>query len=711
MPISLNSLYRRGLSTLRRRWVPAAVVFASILGGSAIYISQKSPIYRVEGHIIYEQENKALSLVGLSSLAKNLTQGGGWGDADLAIETEKRIILSKPILQNVLDELQSQYPKKTFPNLKAIKHLAKTISIPSTKIIRIEYDSNSPATAQLIVNQLMDVYVQHNLDRTRETYAEARKFIISQLPEYKRRVFLAEAALRAFKEKDGMLNLQSQNQYISTNLARIDERLDQVEARIENLRSESRNLQKKLGITAEEALAITTTKQSPTLQDSQNNIQELEKKLADANALYQSSHPHVLELKNKLRKARILLQSNIPENVESFKTRQIQVGEAHQELISTLINAEIEIDAHVQEKNQLGQQRLKYENQASRLPIKEQRLREMQRELSLAEANYKTLNKNLQDLLLSERQTVSNARVLEPAQTSLLPISPNKTMTMLTASLIGATLALCTICFLEISDNRINRIEELRAVFAYPLLATIPSFESLKADSQTQSSSIILSQQNFPVTEGYRILQSNIKFSQPDHPVRVIVMTSSIPSEGKSTTSSNLAVTSAQMGQSVLLIDGDLRRPSQHQLWEVPNTVGMSNILADPEIEIASALQDVNEGVDMITAGILPPNPQVLLDSQRMKYFIEQMSNHYDLMIIDAPPLSVAADAAILGKMADGILLVARPGVVNRNSATLSQEILQQSNINILGLVINGGKPDFESDSYYYYYSNPYYNV
>ncbi|MEM9136095.1 MAG: polysaccharide biosynthesis tyrosine autokinase [Cyanobacteria bacterium P01_F01_bin.42] len=710
---SIHSLYARGLSTLSRRFLPAFLVFGSVVGISSVYIFNKTPIYRIEGHVIFEQENKSLSLVGLSSLAKNLAQGGGWGDADLAIETEKRVILSQPILETTLDQLQRTQPQGSFPSVQGLRHQLKTTSVPSTKIIRITLDSQTPERAETSVNELMEVYLRNNLITTRQNYSEAKKFVSAQIPEFRQQVLLSERALSEFKEQNNINSLNTQNQRISSGLSRIDSQIDEAEVALRQLVSDSRNLQQKLGLGVEEALAITKIRQSPTLDANLRKIQSLEQQIAEAIPQYQASHPTIRTLEDQLAEAKTLAQANLSLSasgridLDALKSR---VGPSYQELISSLIQTEIGIESQLQQKQELSQRRLTYVRRSESLPKLEQKLRELERELEVAETNYQDLNKNLQDLELSEKQTVSNVKILEPAQVSLVPIAPNKKITVTTAVVAGALLALAAVTFLEISDNRINRLAEIRQKFDYPLLGTIPSFKLAGSKSNLKSLPII-EQPHSPFGEGYRILQSNLKFLQSDNPVQVLVMTSSIPQEGKSTTSANLAVAFAQMGNSVLIMDADLRRPSQHQIWEIPNRKGISNILSDSTVHLSSIRQNVVDGVDVITAGVIPPNPLGLLDSQRMKSLVHEVSSQYDLVIIDAPPLGVATDAIVLGQSADGIVLVARPGIVTRNSANFSQEVLQRAEMNILGLVINGGKSDKESDSHYYYYANPYYNT
>jgi capsular exopolysaccharide synthesis family protein len=198
------------------------------------------------------------------------------------------------------------------------------------------------------------------------------------------------------------------------------------------------------------------------------------------------------------------------------------------------------------------------------------------------------------------------------------------------------------------------------------------------------------------------MLQANLKFLSSDKQIKVIVVTSSVPKEGKSTVAANLAVAMAQLGRKVLLVDADMHRPIQDKIWGLPNQLGLSNIIVD-QIEQRTTIKKITTNLHVLTSGVIPPNPMALLDSQRMASLIEIFSANFDYVIIDAPALGVAADAAILGKMTDGVLLVVRPGVVDTVSASRAKEFLKQSGQHVLGQVINGFVPENEPYSYYYF--------
>jgi len=185
-------------------------------------------------------------------------------------------------------------------------------------------------------------------------------------------------------------------------------------------------------------------------------------------------------------------------------------------------------------------------------------------------------------------------------------------------------------------------------------------------------------------------------------PLKIMAITSSGPNEGKSTTASNLAITFAQAGSKVLLVDGDLRLPSIHKIYNLSNQVGLVNIIAKQATIESCTHETLVENLFVITSGPIPPNPSELLQSESMRNFIDEVEEVFDIVLIDTPPVGHVTDAAILSSMVDGIILVAASGKVKINEIKRAKDILKKVNSNILGVVLN--KLDKKSNSNYYYY-------
>ena len=212
-----------------------------------------------------------------------------------------------------------------------------------------------------------------------------------------------------------------------------------------------------------------------------------------------------------------------------------------------------------------------------------------------------------------------------------------------------------------------------------------------------------------PISEAYRVLRTNIQYSSIDKPLRTIVVTSSGPMEGKSTTAVNLAVAFAQAGSRVLLIDSDLRKPMIHKIFMLSNKTGLTNLIAahDNDYKKYIRLSEI-PNLEILPSGTIPPNPSELLSSKSFIQFIHGAGEIYDMIVLDAPPVGNVTDAAIISAFVDGTIIVVNSGRVKIDALKRTKELLTNVNANILGIVLNN--LDKHASGNYYYYQYDYYN-
>ena len=322
------------------------------------------------------------------------------------------------------------------------------------------------------------------------------------------------------------------------------------------------------------------------------------------------------------------------------------------------------------------------------------------------ETTYASLLNSLEQLRLTEAQTVDNIAVTTPALTPIAPIRPRTLTNTLLAAIVGAMLALGVAFLIEYLDDTIHDSEQVRDLLG---LATLGAILRVRPRDNPEAALVTLDKKHSPIAEGYRVLRTNIQFSGVDEPVRALLITSASPQEGKSTTTANLAVTLAQADQRVILVDTDLRRPTAHKLFNLSNNVGITSALMQRADEAADAvLQDTAvSGLRVLTSGPLPPNPSELLGSERMRHLVERLRSQCDVLIFDSPPVMAAADAAILSTLVDGTLLVIDADSTRRAEALRAQETLAKVGGRLLGAVLNklGERSSGYYSYYYYYYS------
>ncbi len=206
-----------------------------------------------------------------------------------------------------------------------------------------------------------------------------------------------------------------------------------------------------------------------------------------------------------------------------------------------------------------------------------------------------------------------------------------------------------------------------------------------------------------PISEAFRTLRTNLEFASPGEQLRSVLISSPGPEEGKSTVAANLAISLSQTGKQVILVDADMRKPTQHKLFSLPNRAGLTTLL------VKDAEQDVRQqtpvpGLSIITSGPIPPNPSELLTSDRMDAVVDSLADKADIVIYDSPPIAVVSDAIILGAKLDGALLVVRLGVTSREATKRARELLKTSRSRVLGVVVNEVMPRHGYGNYHYYY-------
>ena len=708
MSESSSSDFSKYYRILHRRWIIATVTIGTVLGLVAIYALVKKPVYRVSGQLRYEQINEASPLLGAENSSQR-SPSSGWDLPERTMTTELRVILSEPVLNETLQLVNQKFPNETVAEkIDSIDELRDKITVvnpPDTNLVKVSYDGINPKFSVELIDSLMASYLNKNLQTNRENSIKIRKFISSQIPEIRKNIFLKDLALRQFKEHYKLTDLDVDTKKSSADLGRIDQQIDETKSLLSDANSQVENIRKKTGLAGKSALSTSVVSQSKSIQGAQADLQLLERQLDQARAQYQLNHPVVLSLQDKVNSARKFLESSISaqSSLGNSNLSSSEIGPTQQDLLDTLIKAEVTQKSLSDRLLTLNSLRSKYANQNGVLPTIEQHFHELERDLKGAESTYEALLKSLQEVQVIENQTIGNIHVIEPAQVPKDPIAPNKPVA-LTAGLVAALMLAGALVYLsEIFDSRIYEVEEMREILPFPLLGTVPKFSLSDLVSGENLQLPVLSNPFSTSNESFRTIQANIKFLSSDKPVKIITISSAIPGEGKSTVSANLALSISQLGHRVLLVDCDLRGPTQHAIWQITNATGLSNVLVGQISNGIEIQHYVTEKLDVITSGMLPPNPYALIDSQHMIDLVSSWSREYDYVILDTPPLLVAPDAAVLSRISDGLVLVSRLEVLGRNSAQRVKEDLSQLGANILGLVINGINSNDSSYFYGYY--------
>lgn len=319
-----------------------------------------------------------------------------------------------------------------------------------------------------------------------------------------------------------------------------------------------------------------------------------------------------------------------------------------------------------------------------RTPAQEARLQTLQGRLGSLRSTFATL------LSFSGSNASNVLTVIQPAVSPIQPVEPRPLLTGALAALVGFLIASGIAFAAEYLDDAIKTAEQVQEVVGLPTLATVVRMKSAQ-DRPTMYRLATLLYPRSIAAESYRTLRTNVEFMAMDAPIRTLLVTSAVPSEGKTVTAANLAVVFAQGGRRVLLVDADLRKPGVHEILSLPNSMGLTSLLRREGAAVTDVVvPSEQERLDVLTTGPIPPNPAELLGSQRMKGLVTSLAESYDLLIFDSPPLEAFTDSAVLSSFLDGTILVIGAKRGHRALVRRAREALAKANANVVGAVING---------------------
>jgi len=310
---------------------------------------------------------------------------------------------------------------------------------------------------------------------------------------------------------------------------------------------------------------------------------------------------------------------------------------------------------------------------------------------------YAALVQSYEQMRLTAAQSANTVVLYEPASVPQEPVRPRKLMNTALAGVLGAMLAVIAAFVMEYLDNTLKTPDDVNRTLELPTLGLIGRLED------DQSELVLKADPLSPVSEAFRVLRTNIRYFSVDRPLQVIMVTSPGPREGKSLVAANLAVALAQAGLRTVLLDADMRRPRQHWIFGLLPKEGLTDVLltGSPDGRLQATEVD---GLLLLPAGEKPPNPVELLGSQRMRELREELCRSFDAVVVDSPPVLIGADAAVLGQIADGVLLVVDAGETRRDAARQALESLRQVGANVIGVVLNRVPIRRGGYHYYYYY-------
>ena len=701
---------------MKRKWVVVGC-FATVFAVVAIASLKTTPVYEASGTIAINKPDTTLNFQGSATF--NLDY---YDPSEL--DTEVKILQSDLLALQVVRELNldrrpeiaDQAPPATSSSLDlspdplqsdparassmigSFKGSLRVNLSPNTRIIEVRYRSPDPQLAANIVNTLMQTYVENNFKAKFESTMQASDWLSKQLVDLQMKVETSQEKLVRYQKEHEILGADEKQNITMEKLDELNKELTAAES--ERMDKESAYRLVESGdpeaiSSATGALADEGGSQAGSALLGALRAKEADLKIqaAELNTQFGPSYPKLSVLNNQLREIESEIQAEMKKVVNKLRGQYSAALQRESMLREAL-------EKQKQEANKLNESAIEYTL--------------LKRDVDTNRQLYEGLLQKLKEAGVSAGLKSNNFRIVDSARPPTGPIEPNIPRNLLFAAVLGLASGLGLAFLLEGLDNTVRTTEQAQMISGIASLGMIPLGSKSTREGPNSKRLVIASSKEAvelvtqvrpqsQMAESYRALRTSLLLSSLGAPPKVIMVTSALPQEGKTTTSINTAVVLAQKGVRVLLIDADLRRPSIHKTLGMGPRSGLSNILTGSStIELAITRSSILPNLFVLPAGTPPPNPAELLASSNMRDALNNMREQYDHIVIDTPPSLSVTDAVVLSPRADAVMLVIRSGQTTKQALRRSRDVLMQVNARLIGVLLNA--VDLSSPDYYYYY-------
>jgi succinoglycan biosynthesis transport protein ExoP len=707
------------LIVVRKHLALSLAFLLTLVSVVAIATFKMKPVYIATAQVEIDRDSSSL-------LPFQNGQGGGyWYDQEDYIETQAKVLQSDTLALKTIKSLHLwKYPefRSSREEIAELDNLADPSKepmarpgilsaflgrlsvnrVPNSNLLEVSFESRDPRLAAMVVNKHLQNFIDLNYRTRYESAKQASDWLEEQLADFKARVEKSEDARLAY-ERQNQIWTVSEGKDLST--------------------QKMSDLSKQL-----------TTAQALRMQDEANYVMVKDGQLDALPAVQQNSVIQDLtKQQNLLRDKYAAALNKYGPNFPTVKHIQAQLNSVAQSIAQEkqAVAREIVTEYHtaVQHEQLLQKALAQQERSASEQAQKMVKYNILKREAQTNTQLYNSLLEKLKEAGLSAGLRSSNLRIVDPAMIPPSPARPQKGRDITLAFIVGLVGGIGLAFFREYLDNTVKTPDDIEALTHLPSLAIVPSLSGssgyirpttrmlkggeAKPDQQPgggrRVAMISHEQPQSQIAEAFRALRTSLLLSRADQPPQVILVTSALPKEGKTTAAVNLAVTLAQLGDRTLLIDSDLRKPGIGKLLGLTGGLhpGLSSYLAGAcDLEGCTYPYPGVPELSVVPAGPIPPNPADLLSSQHLVDAVELLRGRYKFIVIDSPPIMLATDAVILSTWSDGVLLVARSGETPKGAFYRAQELLGSVKCRMLGVILNAVNTT-SPDYYYRYY--PYY--
>jgi len=687
----------------RRRWVIVGT-FVPIFAAVALFTLRQPKVYEASASLIIEVAAPHVLDNQVQDVSDSTTNGYWWSHE--YTETQFKVITSRAVATRVVEKLgldrdpgflgldgvtDQQRREDLMRRVDAAALLESKISVVPVKdsrIARIVVEDFSPQRAALLANEVADAYIAENLALRLRTSESANRWLEDRLAELEQKSKHSEMAVYDFKKDADMLstNIDDRASMVSARLNSYNGALTDVRTRIAGLRARVeaiKHLRSLVDDTKTPEWSSVLSSAPETTLVTQMRIRYVTER-NDCSALgerYLSDHPKMVACEDRVKLARADLLAELNNIVRTAEAEQF-------EAIARERNLRELFDATKAEAFEVNKKQIEFDR--------------IKREADNNQRLYDMVLKRLKDTELSGMLRTSNARILDAARPALVPVRPKVQSSLLLGFMLALVGSVGLAFVLEKLDNTVKSQADVEERIGLPFLGFVPRLPQTSRKENEVGELFVYRNPKSSVAEACRAIRTNLLFMTPDRPLRTMLVTSSGPREGKTTTVINTGITMAQSGSRVLLVDTDMRRPRLHKTFGVANELGVSSAIVG-EATLAQVIKSTEvPNLFVVPCGPIPPNPAELFHAKAFKDFIQAAVESFDRVIFDSPPVNVVADPVVLSTQVDGVLMVLRVSETPRALALRAVQTLRGVNAHVLGAILNN--VDLGSSRYGYYY-------
>ncbi len=550
----------------------------------------------------------------------------------------------------------------------AINSVSRNLSVfPVSKngsVIKMIYQDNIAKRAKDFLDALVNAYMSKSVNKTSKEASQALVFVDAQLKKVKEKLKKSAIKLENYKEENNLMNIDSESDVTIKQLSRYKAELADIKIKENAFQSLYEEFRK-----GNYGAVSSLARDYPVLETLLSDLQKAKSDKITLLSSFTEAHPDVQKSNEKIDDIKMALESAIESINDSIREKKRALEDTLYSKETTLL----------------------------KLPEKERELADLKRTYEVNQKTYQFLLEKQSEMSINKAAKVSGSRVLDRAIVAKKPIKPNKPMIVGISAILGLLTSLLIMLLRDFMDNKIKSRDDLASMTNIPFYGLVPHVKS-------SQKIFILEDQQSVASEAMRLIRTNLEFITTASKSKVIVVTSTVPGEGKTTTATNLASVFGMSDKKTIVISLDMRRPMLHRVFALTNKVGMSTVLSNNS-ELKEVIWEHKKikNLDIITSGPIPPNPSELMQSGKLDNLLDELRESYDYIIIDAPPMGALTDAILLMKLADISLVVFRSEFSEKEYVKSLEDMIDSYELDHVGIVLNDVKAKNLSQSFFKY--------